>query len=60
MVTELEEFGDRVEQVDEIPKRDVILPSAAWLSRFGSSNNSFGLIIVQIKALLYRSYLSNS
>ena len=49
MVTELEEFGDRVELVGEIPKRGAIIPSAAWLSRFCSSNNSFGLLIGENK-----------
>eukprot|EP00959_Pyramimonas_sp_CCMP1952_P286711 5995275-Pyramimonas_sp.AAC.1 len=29
---------------------DAIIPSAAWLSRFCSSSNSFGFIIVQIEA----------
>eukprot|EP00959_Pyramimonas_sp_CCMP1952_P152550 3192028-Pyramimonas_sp.AAC.1 len=39
MVEEPEEFGDRVELVDERSNRDVIIPSAAWLSRFCSSHN---------------------
>ena len=57
MVTELEESGDRVELVGEISKRDAIIPSAAWLSRFCSSNNSFGLLIGESKALHDRSCL---
>ena len=60
METALEEFGDRVELVGEISKRDAIIPSAAWLSRFCSSNSSFGLLIAQSEALHYRSYLPNS
>eukprot|EP00959_Pyramimonas_sp_CCMP1952_P303347 6348234-Pyramimonas_sp.AAC.1 len=38
-------------------KRDAIIPSAAWLSRFCSSNNSFGLLFAQCEAWHYRSYL---
>ncbi len=60
MVEELEEFGDRVELVGEMSKRDAIIPSAAWLSRFCSSNNSFGLLFAQSEAWHYRSYLTNS
>eukprot|EP00959_Pyramimonas_sp_CCMP1952_P415666 8709445-Pyramimonas_sp.AAC.1 len=60
MVEELEEFGERVELVGEMSQRDAIIPSPAWLSRFCSSNNSFGLLIRQSEALHYRSYLPTS
>eukprot|EP00959_Pyramimonas_sp_CCMP1952_P093225 1951443-Pyramimonas_sp.AAC.1 len=50
MVTELEEFDDRVELAGENSKRNTIIPSEAWLRRFCCSNYSFGLIILQREA----------
>eukprot|EP00959_Pyramimonas_sp_CCMP1952_P203025 4245877-Pyramimonas_sp.AAC.1 len=35
-------------------KRDAITPSAAWLSGFCSSDNSFGLLFAQGEAWHYR------
>eukprot|EP00959_Pyramimonas_sp_CCMP1952_P397124 8320742-Pyramimonas_sp.AAC.1 len=60
MVEELEEFGHRVELVGEMSKRGANIPSAAWLSRFCSSNKSVELLFAQSEAWHYRSYLRNS